>query len=211
MLLDEYGDLMQTGKYFDLETKKHSVGPKPKSGPGGRAYTALPIDWDGDGDIDLIVGNDNGGLFIRENIGEPNEFAFSSEAVPLTVKKQPAIVPDGYAMPIAADWDQDGNLDLVTGNSIGEVYWFRNTGKGAIPTLEAPVKLIGGNKQEGLGRGKSSQVEVYDIDADGDLDILVGDAHIEMKDGVFDPHGYVWLYRNLTIDKGSNKKKAKRR
>ncbi len=203
MIRDEDGGLMHTGEYYDMEAAAHTTGKKPASGPSGRAYSALPVDWDQDGDFDLIVGNDNGGIFIRENLGEPDKFAFSADAVALMVGEKPTVVPNGYAIPVAVDWDQDGLLDLVTGNSVGEVYWFRNTGKGAIPSLEAPKKLIGGFKAEGLGRGKSAQVEVYDIDADGDLDILAGDAHIQMKDDALDAHGYVWLYRNLTVDKGS--------
>ena len=56
---------MDTGRLWNPISKKHADGTKPAAGPSGRAYSALPLDWDGDGDLDLIVGNDRGGLFLR--------------------------------------------------------------------------------------------------------------------------------------------------
>ena len=98
-------------------------------------------------------------------------------------------------MPIAADWDGDGEVDLVSGNKTGEVYWFRNAGKKGMATLEAPRKIVESAAKEGLGRGTNAQVEVCDWDGDGDLDLLVGDKHLKFTDGKFDAQGYVWLYR----------------
>jgi len=198
MLLDEYGDYMHTGRLYHPEDKKHVSAREPVSGPAGRAYSAFPLDWDDDGDFDLLVGNDQGGLFLRENVGTEDELAFSSEAVALTVDEKPALVPGGYAMPIAADWDGDGRWDLVSGNKTGEVWWFPNVGEAGAPVLERPRRLVGNSKDEGLGRGKCAQVEVCDWDGDGDLDLLVGDAHIAVIDEKIDGHGYVWLYRRET-------------
>ncbi len=195
ILLDENGGLMHTGRIYHPEDKEHITLAGPESGPEGRAYSALPVDWDGDGDFDLLVGNDKGGIFLRENVGSAKKYAFSSDAVAVTIDDEPALVPGGYAMPMVADWDGDGRWDLVSGNKKGEVFWFRNVSKTGAPVLEEPRRLVGTSKTEGLGRGECAQVEVCDWDGDGDLDLLVGDAHVEVINGQMESHGYVWLYR----------------
>ena len=196
LLNDAEGGLMHTGRFYHPTDRAHTSGSEPADGPPGRAYSAFPLDWDADGDFDLIVGNDAGGLFLRENRGTPKAFAYATEAVTLrTADDQPAVVPGGYAMPIAVDWNGDGLTDLVSGNKAGEVFWFENVGTKQEPELETPRRLVQSSQDEGLGRGKSAQVEVCDWDGDGDLDLLVGDAHVQVVDGEFDAHGYVWLYR----------------
>lgn len=194
MLRDEAFGRMHTGRFWDPDTKQHASGANPPSGPAGRAYSALPLDWDGDGDFDLVVGNDAGGLFLRENVGTKEKFAFSRALRALEVDGEPAVVPGGYALPVAADWDGDGRLDLVSGSKDGAVWWFRNGGEGEAVVLEEPVRLVGPARTEGLGRGEHAQVEVADFDGDGDLDLLVGDAHVAVVDEKLELHGYVWFF-----------------
>ena len=183
---------MHTGRYWDPETKSHTSG----EGPGGRAYSALPYDWDGDGDLDLIVGNNAGGLFLRENEGTATEPKFATSVQAIDAESGPASVPGGYAMPVAADWDGDGVLDLLSGSQNGGVYWFRNAGKDGAPKLEDPMQLVAPTESDGPIR---SQVCVADFDDDGDQDLLVGRYSRTGSGAKAVRQGLVSLYRRESV------------
>jgi hypothetical protein len=193
-LRDRDGNRMHAGRYWDDAAKKHVSGDPHSNGRSGhRAYSALPLDWDGDGDLDLVVGTDHGGIYLRVNEGTREQPAFAKRLTELTdTVDQVLQVADGYQLPSVADWDGDGRWDLLCGSQGGSVSWFRNVGSADKPRLEPPRTLVDAAACKGLG--KRSQASAADVDGDGDLDLLVGDNHEGMKDGKADFHGYVWLF-----------------
>lgn len=80
------------------------------------------IDLDDDGDFDAMIGNQSGQFSYFENTGTANApvFSFVSEN-PFNIT---SVGQD--AKPNFADLDDDGDADLMSGNAVGEFYYFEN-------------------------------------------------------------------------------------
>lgn len=98
----------------------------------------VAVDWDGDGDLDIIAGNSGGYLHWIENIGSRQKAVFrdrgylqsQGKAIRRTAGKNgsvqgPAEEKWGYSNPSVADWDMDGTLDIVVNDIWGQVVWYR--------------------------------------------------------------------------------------
>ena len=148
-------------------------------------WTAL-VDWDDDGDLDILVGTFEGTIFLRRNEGTRTKPAYATRNEWVKLGTKPLRVPGGeHANPVIVNWDGDGLWDIVTGAANGGVYWYRNIGRRGRPDFDAPVTLVA--RHEGIGYGEllepgkdpkpgiRSQIAVTDYDGDGKLDVLLGD------------------------------------
>ena len=122
----------------------------------GALVTPDSVDWDGDGDEDLICGNTAGYIGFIENLdgGDPPQWAapvrleVDSRPIRITAGKQgsiqgPCEAKWGYTTVSVADWDNDGLLDIVANSIWGKVVWFKNVGQPRAPRLSAaqPVRV----------------------------------------------------------------------
>ena len=137
----------------------------------GRATVVFATDWEGDGDLDLIVGDIEGRALLVRNASGNRALEFG-EATPLRVGEDEIRAPGRNSGPTIADWDGDGRSDLILGCGNGSVLLFRDTSKKGEPVLAEPVVLVGPAEGERGSRGKPA---VADWNGDGKLDLLVGD------------------------------------
>jgi len=136
---------------------------------GSRAAPAL-ADLDRDGDPDLLAGEDLGAFRYFENTGTVTDPAFAARtgaANPLDGRNV-----GGVARPAFGDVDGDGDFDVLSGRLAGDFDYFANTGSATSPLFAAPLA-----NPFGLGGvGSESAPALADVDADGDLDAVVGRA-----------------------------------
>jgi hypothetical protein len=89
----------------------------------GTASTAHLTDWDGDSDLDLLVGAEDGSVSLFENTGSATipKLASAVKLVPSVERimstQAPKEVCRGSRSKICvADWNNDGRLDLLVGD-----------------------------------------------------------------------------------------------
>jgi len=144
------------------------------------------VDWDGDGDLDLLGGGFGGELFVFLNEGTRTTPRYVQ--TPAMIKLSdgtPARVPGDHGAVVATDWDGDGLFDLVCGSASGAVVWFKNVGRARQPQLSPPETLVPATPNNGYSvwlepgaapqLGIRAQIDVVDWNHDGLPDLLVGD------------------------------------
>jgi hypothetical protein len=168
------------GTFITYRGKRMESTPEKSISSTGTASTVHVADFDGDGDQDLIVGNIDGDVYLIPNEGTATAYAFGKETR-LQAGGRPLRV-GGRAGPYAADWDGDGDLDLLIGEESGSVSLFRNTGSAKSPEWAAGVQLVppgrveyGSQAPTQPQRGNRSKICVADWNGDGRPDLLVGD------------------------------------
>jgi hypothetical protein len=165
--------------FLIYEDQRIELANGQQAGITGTASTVHAVDWDGDGRIDLLIGDIGGNVYLIPNEGTPKAYAFG-KPVPLQAGGKAIQVPGGDAGPFAADWDGDGRLDLLVGAGDGSVWFYRNIGTNKAPELAAGVQLVPPSQNSYYTskvplRGIRAKVCAVDWNGDGRLDLLVGD------------------------------------
>ena len=157
---------------------------------GKRSYTWNYVDWDDDGDPDIIVGVDTWKDYGWDNAydsigvwknGPLHGFVYLLENQDGTYMNRGRILAGnedidvyGAPNPCVADFDGDGDLDMICGEFTDELTWFENVGTRDKPVFAKGRKL---QNRRGLIRFHIAMIvpTVCDFDGDGANDLVVGD------------------------------------
>jgi hypothetical protein len=178
------------GTFADV-TAKAGLG----DGKGVKGYNAFWLDYDNDGRLDLYMGRyvvnsgdrwgfgprctcsnliSKGGFSEREWAGAGTIFRNNGDGTFTNMVKKTRFLPIGVMGVNAADWDNDGDVDVVMGTGgpymqQAEPYLFyENNGDGTF-ALRTPFTM-------GALWGKGHGAAFADYDHDGDLDLALNNG-----------------------------------
>ncbi len=154
---DGDGDLdLICGEFLDKFTYFENLGTRtePRFAEGERLLhhgapiamdlqmiVPVALDWDGDGDQDLIVGDEDGRVALVEHTGEIVD-GMPHFLPPVYFQQQAGDVSFGALItPFGFDWDGDDDEDLICGNSAGYIGFIENLDGGNPPRWNAPQRL----------------------------------------------------------------------
>ena len=189
-LKDAKGAWVHLGEFWDEAAKKWGGSEDAGTSVKDMCVNPLAADWDGDGDLDLILGGYRGHVGLRINEGTREKHRFAEKNLVVEAGGKPLKLETGTS-PDVADWDGDGRWDLVCAVGNGSVVWMRNVGDAKSPKLEAPRTLV--TPPQGPDRQAPKhylKVDVDDFNADGKLDLIVGGQDADYKGRL-----WVWLRR----------------
>ncbi|MEO5643454.1 MAG: T9SS type A sorting domain-containing protein [Bacteroidia bacterium] len=135
------------------------------------------FDYDSDGDDDLFIGNYGfygsptyaSKIALYKNIGTTTTPAFrlqTDDFINLFATTSNIICP----VPAFGDLDGDGDADMVIGNATGKLHFYRKD-----PGPADNFIFVSSNYM-GIDVGSYSTPQLVDVDRDGKLDLLIGEA-----------------------------------
>lgn len=211
---DGDGDLdILCGEFVDGFTYFENVGTRtaPRYAPGRPLMiggvpltmelcmiTPVAVDFDGDGILDLVVGDEDGRVALIRGTGQLDDGVPQFLSPRYFRQRADRLKFGALAAPVSVDWDGDGLEDLIVGNTAGHIGFFKNLG-GDPPRWAAPVYLAAGNQLLHEMAGPNGSIQgpaeakwgytnpsVGDWDGDGLLDLVTN--------GIW---GKILFYRNV--------------
>lgn len=199
---DRDGDLdLITGEFLDKMTYFENTGSRsvPRFAKGKLLSNSsgiiqmdlemiipVAVDWDRDGWTDLVVGDEDGRVAWVRNTGKIRSGVPVFESPQYFRQKADNLKFGALVTPVSYDWDLDGDLDIVAGNSAGYVAWIENLEDGPTPKWAEPKLLEVGGKPFRVQAGDNGSIQgpaeakwgyttlsVADWDGDGNGDLII--------------------------------------
>lgn len=142
----------------------------PFSGLGNTTYWNSPclVDLNGDDKFDLVYGTASGPLQYYINTG-----TVSSPAWTVNNSLFGGVLDVGGASsPCFFDFDNDGDLDLISGSNLGNIKYYRNIGSASAPAWEAAHTYFSSIKHSIY-----SAITLGDLNGDSLPDAVAGDLN----------------------------------
>ena len=173
--------------YFDLATPLRDPEGETLALPQCMARNAA-FDWDGDGLQDLIVGSEDSFVYAMRCAGK-DTYGYPVFEKPEFVRGVDGSIDLGVlTVQNFADWDEDGDRDIIIGNTAGEIVVIENAGTDGDPKYKLYRPLLSDGKPfrkmamaTGSTQGPNEATwgyccpSVTDWNGDGLLDGLLGD------------------------------------
>ncbi|MGN6546433.1 MAG: FG-GAP repeat domain-containing protein [Aureliella sp.] len=154
------------------------------------------VDFDFDGDLDLLCGEFLDSFTYFENIGSRTRPEYAAGAKLNAANGQPLAMDLEMIVPVAFDWDRDGDADLIVGDEDGRVALVENVSpwstarRPSHDTPHGPPQFLPPRyfqqRADKLKCGALATPVGFDWDGDGDTDILSGNTA-----------GYIEWFENL--------------
>lgn len=182
-----------SGALPDLTGLQNLINPKTKRQffPRQTPVRTKPnfVDINADGNLDLIYGEAYGYFIQFKGTASKGINHFSDKVEILKDEDGKLLKVPFSASPHFVDWDGDNDLDIISGNIQGGIFYSENIGDTKTPKWKAFTEwmpqLTGTDKKEdrhiiqntnkALAPSSETTVFVADYNNDGKLDLLVGD------------------------------------
>lgn len=150
-------------------------------------------DIDNDGDEDMYVGDQLGGIHYYENTaGAGNPAVFASPVLNVVDADGIPISVGQFSTPVLIDLDRDGLKDMVIGCRTGTLYYFRNTGTVNLPKFSYITDNLGGVDTKDVSSPFGYSVPSF-ADHNGEYELFLGSFS-----------GYLFHYSDIDANIGGN-------